>query len=144
MARRPLTPHWSVELGEEFESRVLDGDLQLVSAGPPVRTVWASVYAPPLEMPLTEILSEARDYPEQLGGGVEVIESASEDELRLAHWYGEEIDGRLQHSLFTYTARRGELVSLTFISDSADDKQWALDTWATLEFQRDPHPESFA
>jgi hypothetical protein len=39
MPRRGLTCEWSIELDEESRSRIVDDDLQLVSPGPPVRTI---------------------------------------------------------------------------------------------------------
>ncbi|GAB3561186.1 hypothetical protein [Spelaeicoccus albus] len=142
--RRVLTPHWSIDLDESFESRVVDGDLKMVSAGPPMRTVLVSVLVPPASLAPFEVLSQAGAAPD----GVEVLErigGGDDDEARLGHWCAEEaMDGSAtQYSLYCSTARRGQLVRITFVSDVAADKSWALDSWNSLEFQVTPHPETF-
>jgi hypothetical protein len=142
MPRRPLSPFWSLEIDESFVSQVVEGDLQMVSPGPPVRTVWAALFAPPLQMSPAEILGEAGEYPPT--AEVETFQHETDEELRLAHWYQEEADGRgvRPWALYGYAARRGELVTLSFLSDSEADKRWALKAWDSLRFQPEAHPES--
>lgn len=142
--RRILTPHWSIDVDESFEARVVDGDLKMVSAGPPMRTVLVSVLVPPASLAPYEVLSKAGAAPD----GVEVLDTigrGDDDEARLGHWCAEETmnGGGTQYSLYCSTARRGQLVRITFVSDVADDKVWAVGCWDSLEFQVTPHPETF-
>src|SRR4051812_1421654 len=51
MPRRDVPADWSIELDDSFQGRVVDGSLQFVSAGPPMRTVWLAVWSPPVTEP---------------------------------------------------------------------------------------------
>ena len=63
--RRGLTKEWSIELDRSFQGRVVDGDLQLLSVGPPVRTIWIAVWSPPVSQPVEKTLAdiEADSHP---------------------------------------------------------------------------------
>lgn len=134
MTRRNLSEQWSIDLDESFRGRVVDGDLQLVSPGPPVRTIWLAIWYPDLdqgpETLLGRVLAEVNPNP------LEKFEEVGTDdgELRYASWYPETVDGRRQWSLYGYVVRRGSYVQSAFFCDRAEDKQWALDTWRSLRF----------
>ncbi len=130
--RRRLTDEWSIDLDESFAARVVDGDMQLVSAGPPVRTVWLAIWSPPPEMPLQEVAHTVR--AEQRSDPVERFDESSGDEVRLASWHCENVDGRVQWGLYGYTIRQGTYVQSAFIGDDAAERQWALDAWRSLRF----------
>jgi hypothetical protein len=134
VTRRSLSEQWSVDLDDSFSGRVVDGDLQLVSPGPPPRTIWLAIwYPPPEHTPATLlewVLSEVNPNP------AERFEEAGtdEDELRYASWYSEEVDGHRQWALYCYVVRRGSYVQAAFFSDLAEDQAWALATWRSLRF----------
>ncbi|HSP36627.1 MAG TPA: hypothetical protein VLR26_02615 [Frankiaceae bacterium] len=134
MTRRKLSDQWSVELDDTFTGRLVDGDLQLVSPGPPVRTIWLALWYPPIEHDpeklLDWVLAEVNPNP------VERFEEvgADEGELRYASWYPEEVDGRAQWALYGYVVRRGFYVQAAFFCDRPEDKDWAVATWRSLRF----------
>jgi len=132
--RRGLTTEWSIDVDESFDSRVVDEDLQLVSPGPPVRTVWVAVWSPPEEQSPADVLKDIRadvnPHPT-----ARFVEPGSEPgELRYASWYPEESGGRDQWSLYGYTVRRGSYVQLACIVDDPAERDWALETWRSLRF----------
>lgn len=141
--RRVLTPHWSIEVDESFTARVVDGDLKMVSEGPPMRTVVVSVLVPPASIPPFEVLAKAGAAPDDVTV-LDTVGHGGDDEARIGHWCREDSgDGTgVQYSLYASTARRGQLVQIVFVSDDADDKEWALGCWESLKFQVEPHPES--
>jgi hypothetical protein len=49
---------WSIDVDESFRGRVVDEDLQLVSVGPPVRTIWIAIWSPPPDLAPAEVLNE--------------------------------------------------------------------------------------
>jgi hypothetical protein len=137
--RRTITDDWSIDLAEGFQSRVRDEMLQFVSAEPPLRTVWISVWGPPSdEAPadvLAEVLKDVNPDP------VEHVRDANEDETELhyASWYPEEgRDGGRQWGLYAYTIRRGTYVQLACLVDDGDEvegREWALATWRSLRYE---------
>jgi hypothetical protein len=131
---RELTEDWSIDVDDSFRGRVVDGDLQLVSLGPPLRTVWITVWAPPpgtVEDVLAGIARSAHPDP------VERFEERSSDdaEVRIASWYPEPTaDGGAQWGLYAYTVRDGSYVQSAFLTDHEADRDWALKTWRSLTF----------
>jgi len=107
--RRGLTKEWSIELDPSFQGRVVDGDLQLVSLGPPIRTIWIAVWSPPVSQPVDRTLAGiAQDInPRPVQRFAEA--GADDSERRLAGWYPEAVDGRTQWGLHAYTVRRGPM-----------------------------------
>jgi hypothetical protein len=136
--RRGLTGEWSIDLDESFRGRVVDEDLQLVSPGPPVRTIWIGVWSPPADQPpadvLEEILGDVHPSP-RLSFREEGTDG---DELRYASWYAETDDGREQWGLYAYTVRPGSYVQAAFLSDEPADLEWALGAWRSLRFRSRP------
>jgi hypothetical protein len=134
MPRRGLTSEWSIELDGSFRSRIVDGSLQMVSPGPPIRTIWINVWEPPargsLEDVLEEILQDVNPSPER-----HFREAGSDAaELRYASWYAE-VDGeREQWGLYAYTLRAGSYVQAVLLTDTPADLDWALSTWRSLRF----------
>jgi hypothetical protein len=134
MPRRGLTSEWSIELDSSFRSRTVDGSLQMVSPGPPIRTVWIDVWSPPAhrspEEVLEEILQDVNPSPElrfrEAGAGAE--------ELRYASWYAEMDGEREQWGLYAYTVRAGSYVQAVLLTDSPAELDWALSTWRSLRF----------
>lgn len=145
MPRRDVTADWSVELDDSFQGRVVDGSLQFVSVGPPVRTVWLAVWSPPSSEPAEANIAWAKKTAAASGvedSGMQEFEEpgADADELRYARWYHETVDGRPRWALHAYTARRGDLVQAAFLSDSPDDRDWALSSWRSLRTRRAEGP----
>jgi len=142
--RRDLTSEWSIDLDESFRGRVVDENLQLVSPGPPARTIWIAVWSPPEDQPaealLAEILRDVHPAPRErfreagTGG----------DEIRYASWYPEVVEGREQWGLYGYTVRAGSYVQLSLLSDDPADLDWALSTWRSLQFRPIPTREGLA
>jgi hypothetical protein len=125
MPRRGLTSEWSIELDGSFRSRTVDGSLQMVSPGPPTRTIWIDVWGPPAhrapEDVLEEILEDINPAPDlrfrEAGTGPE--------ELRYASWYTETDGERQQWELYAYTVRAGSYVQAVLLTDSPADLDWA-------------------
>ena len=134
MTRRNLSEQWSIDLDDTFRGQVVDGDLQLVSPGPPPRTIWLAIWYPgPEHGPETLrewVLAEVNPNP------VERFDEPGSDagELRYASWYPEDVDGRRQWSLYGYVMRRGSYVQAAFFSALEADRDWALTTWRSLRF----------
>jgi hypothetical protein len=130
--RRELTSGWSVEVDESFASRVVDGDLQMVSAGPPVRTIWVAMWTPPEEERPEDVLANVTADGEP--PGAERLDHRSEDgaTVGMAFWYREDQDGRETWTLSTYTARRGSYLQLTCSCDDPSDHDWAVGVWRSL------------
>ena len=131
---RGLTREWSIELDPSFKSRVVDGDLQLVSPGPPARTIWIAVWSPPetqsIEKTIADIEADANPHPVQ-----QFIEpGADADEQRFGSWYSETVGDRVQWGLYAYTVRRGSYVQAAFIGDEENDLAWALEAWRSLRW----------
>lgn len=138
MVRR-LTDEWSIELDASFRSRVVDEDLQLVSVGPPVRTVWVAVWSPPPALPVEQVLATVRQ--EVHPGPAERFEEQGADpgEGRYASWYREGADGGgHQWGLYAYTVRRGSYVQAAFLVDDPSDQAWALAAWRSLTYTGAP------
>lgn len=138
MPRRGITQHWSVELDEDFADRVVEGDLQFVSPGPPPRTVWIALFSPDGEDPAQVVAEIERNAPEETEqvfreGGPD-RDAQDQGERRLAVWLAEDIDGHRQHALYAYVARPDQLLQAAFISDDAADLHWALAAWRSLRF----------
>jgi hypothetical protein len=135
MPRRGLTRNWSIDLDESFKGRVKDGDLQLVSPGPPVRTIWVAVWSPPPDQSpdatIENILRHAHPAPRQRFQEA----GADQDELRYASWYDETVGERHQWGLYAYTVRRGTYVQAAFLVDEPADLDWALAAWRSLRFE---------
>jgi hypothetical protein len=134
MPRRDLTSEWSIELDGSFRSRIVEGSLQMVSPGPPVRTVWIDVWGPPShrspEEVLQEILQDANPSPERRFREA----GADAEELRYASWYAEVDGGREHWGLYAYTVRAGSYVQAVLLTDTPADLSWALSTWRSLRF----------
>jgi hypothetical protein len=133
--RRALSEQWSIELDESFRGQVVNGDLQLVSTGPPPRTIWLALWYPPaehgpeklLEWVLAEVNPDPLERFEEIG--------TDEDELRYASWYPEEGDGARRWALYGYVVRRGSYVQSAFFVDDPSEREWALTTWRSLRFR---------
>ncbi|KAJ0419324.1 hypothetical protein BJY00DRAFT_286292 [Aspergillus carlsbadensis] len=135
--RRPLTTKWSIALEDSFAGRIVKDDLQFVSQGPPVRTVWLAIWSPKDES-IPETLDRIKLYvhpsPEQ-----RFEEAGSDpDEWRYASWYPHVVNGRHQWGLYAYTVRQGSYVQASFISDEPGDLEWALFTWRSLRYAAPP------
>jgi len=136
MPCKELTAEWSIDVDDSFASRVVDDDLQLVSPGPPMRSIWVATYSPPKKQGAKDLIALVKDdAPED---AVETFEEPGSDEreLRFATWTHESVEGRDQWALYAHTARRGALVQLAMISDDESDLEWALQTWRSLTYQR--------
>jgi hypothetical protein len=132
--RRQLTTEWSIALDASFAGRIVDADLQFVSQGPPVRTVWLAIWSPKSESipeTLDRIKLHVHTSPEQR------FEEAGTDpnERRYASWYPHVVGGRHQWGLYAYTVHQGSYVQAAFISDEPDGLEWALFTWRSLRFR---------
>jgi hypothetical protein len=141
VTRRALSEQWSIDLDDSFSGQVVDGDLRLVSPGPPTRTIWLAIWYPPPEHGpetlLTWVLAEVNPTP------LERFEEVGLDagELRYASWYPEEVDGRQQWALYGYVMRRGSYVQAALFSEVQADRDWALATWRSLRHAA-PEPGS--
>jgi hypothetical protein len=140
MTRRNLSEQWSIDLDASFRGTVVDGDLQLVSPGPPPRTIWLAIWYPGAEHGPETLMdwvkAEVNPRP------VARFEEAGTDdgELRYASWYPEDMTDaggrrRRQWALYGYVVRRGSYVQAAFFSDLEADQAWALETWRSLRFQ---------
>ena len=134
MTLRRLTAEWSIDVDESFKSRVVDQDLQLLSLGPPVRTIWVAVWSPPTTQTVDQIVEtirvEMRPDPT-----ARFDEPGWDDgERRLGSWYPESVDGRMQWGLYGYTIRVGSYVQSAFLVDDVTDLDWAVGTWRSLRF----------
>ncbi|MDQ1636330.1 MAG: hypothetical protein QOJ32_3139 [Frankiaceae bacterium] len=138
MTRRTLSEHWSIDLDDSFTGQVVDGDLQLVSPGPPPRTVLLALWYPPPERSPEElmawVLAEVNPDPVE-----RFQESDDPDELRYASWYPETVDGQTQYALYGYVVRRGSYVQAAFFADDAAQRDWALATWRSLQYSPPQH-----
>jgi hypothetical protein len=133
--RLDLTSEWSIDLDESFRGRVVDEDLQLVSPGPPVRTIWIAVWSPPPDRKpadvLEEILLDVHPSPR-----LRFREAGADaDEVRYASWYAETDEGREQWGLYAYTVRPGSYVQAAVLTHEPADLDWALTTWRSLRFR---------
>jgi len=135
VARRDLTSEWSIDLDGSFRGRVVDEDLQLVSLGPPGRTIWIAVWSPPPARSPADVLNDVlRDiYPSPHLRFQE--EGTEPDELRYASWYPETDEGHGQWGLYAYTIRSGSYVQAALLTDEPADLAWALTTWRSLRFR---------
>ena len=133
--RRRMTGEWSIDLDESFRGRVVDGDLQFVSLGPPKRSIWVAVWSPPeSESPDTVLAGIREDVnPSPLERFEEP--GAGPGERRYASWYPERTEDGEQWGLYGYTVRRGSYVQIVLLGGSADDREWALATWRSLRFE---------
>lgn len=135
VVRRRLTHEWSIDVDDSFRAHVVDEDLQLVSPGPPVRTVWIAVWSPPpTRSPddiLDDILHDVHPSPQLRFRE----DGADTDELRYASWYPETDEGREQWGLYAYTVRPGVYVQTALLTDDPADLDWALTTWRSLRFR---------
>lgn len=137
MPRTELTEEWSIDVDDSFVSRIVDDDLQMVSPGPPMRSIWAATYSPPRKQGAKDLIALAREQapPEAL----ETFEEHGADagELRFAAWNQETVEGRQQWALYACTARRGALVQTALLSDEEADLGWALLTWRSVTYTGD-------
>lgn len=139
MARRRLTADWSIDVDERVLQRVVDGSLQMLDVGPPVRTIWMSVWIMPDDSSADEELGRIKAHvPPTVVRRFEEP-GTDPDERRLASWYPErDEDGRTSWGLYAYTIRPACWVQAAFLSDSEDDLDWALDTWRSLRYEPEP------
>lgn len=137
MPRTELTTEWSIEVDDSFASRVVEDDLQMVSQGPPIRTIWAATYSPPKKQGAKELIALVKE--EAPSDPMETFEEtgAESSELRFASWVHETVEGRAQWGLYAYTARRGAVAQLALISEAESDLDWALETWRSLRHATD-------
>lgn len=140
MTRRNLSEQWSIDLDESFSGRVVDGDMQLVSPGPPTRTIWLALWYPPpehgpetlMQWVLAEVNPDPEERFEEIGWDVN---GPDEGELRYASWYPDEVDGRKRWALYGYIVRRGSYVQSAFFVDEPSQRDWALATWRSLLYR---------
>jgi len=134
MAKRELTENWSIDLDDSFEGRIVDDSLQLVSLGPPMRTVWINVWGSAAAS-TTDTLSwiKAESNPNALRRFEE--QSNDGDQLRFAAWYPELDDDGQHWTLHAYTVRPEGFVNAAIETESEDDLEWALAVWRSCEFQ---------
>ncbi|KAL2808582.1 hypothetical protein BJX63DRAFT_435948 [Aspergillus granulosus] len=136
-SRRQLTTNWSIAIDTSFTRRIVDGDLQFVSPGPPVRTIWLGIWSPKNES-IPETLDRLKLHmhpsPQQR------FQEPGTDlgELRYASWYPEIVGGRHQWGLYAYTIRRSSYVQATFLCDDPAQLEWALATWRSLQYGPPP------
>ena len=137
MTRRNLSDRWSIELDDSFTGQVVDGDLELVSPGPPPRTILLAIWYPPVERSPEELMAWvlAEVNPDPLERFTETDQA---DELRYGSWYPETVDGRTQWALYGYVVRRGSYVQAAFFVDGPAERDWALATWRSLRFAPAP------
>ncbi|MDR1998865.1 MAG: hypothetical protein LBQ06_02840 [Frankiaceae bacterium] len=141
MPRRDVTADWSIELDDSFQGRAVDGTLQFVSAGPPMRTVWLAAWSPPMTESAEANIAWAKKTAASgaaPGQGEREFDEPGADsgEARYARWCKEAPDGQPRWALNAYTARRGDLVQGAFLSDSPEDLAWALTAWRSLRSRR--------
>jgi hypothetical protein len=131
-SRLELTTDWSIEIEPAFAGRVVDGDLQLVDPGPPVRTVWLSIWGAPPDGDAAKLMADIK--AESNPAATQKYEEAGSEpiERRFASWYPEKADGRDQWSLYAYTVRPDSYVQAAFILDDPAGLDWALATWRSL------------
>ena len=131
--RRGITEDWSIDLDGDYDRAIVDGQLRFMTPG---RTIWLKVWRKPgleVSATLTWIKAEAREaHPKE---AVE-FEELQGDEARYASWYSEPGIRGTQHSLYGYTIRTGTYVQSVMISDSPQDRDWALETWRSLRYAR--------
>ena len=128
-----------MSLEPAFQARLVEGDLQFVAPGPPARTVWISVWDMPAEFG-PENTPEAVLAEFRAGASPAALQTFDEpgadmSERRCATWYPEYLEGRLQWSLYGYTVRTEGWVQTAFFGESADELDWALETWRSLRYQ---------
>ncbi len=137
--RRDITLEWSMTIEPEFGGRLVDGDLEFVAPGPPVRTIWISVWSfPPEPDPDNSPEAVLAEFRAQANPAVlQTFDEPGEDvaERRFATWYPEYVEGGLQWSLYGYTVRPEGWVQSAFFADSAEQLDWALETWRSFRFQ---------
>jgi hypothetical protein len=136
VTRRNLSDQWSIDLDDSFRGTVVDGDLQLVSPGPPPRTILLALWYPPAERSPEELMAWvlAEVNPDPLE---RFQETDNPDELRYGSWYPETIDGVTQWAFYGYVVRRGSYVQAAFFVDDATERDWALATWRSLRYSAD-------
>jgi hypothetical protein len=128
--RVQLTDTWSIDLDESFAARLVDNDLQFVSAGPPPRSVWLAIWSPPEELSTAEVV-------EMIRADLHPAPVASFDELgdqwpRLASWYSETVDGRTHWGLYGYSLGAGAFVQSAFLVPDETHLPWALEAWRSV------------
>jgi hypothetical protein len=131
--RKQLTDEWSIDLDNEYITRVVGHNLLLVAPG---RTIWIAVWNLPADQaPEATLEGIKRELPNPSPDGS--VEEWSEDrlEVRYASWYPEPGDRGTQYSLNGYTIRRRSWVQAALISDSPRDTEWALAVWRSLSYQ---------
>lgn len=131
MARVQLTDTWSIELDDSFAARLVDNDLQFVSAGPPPRSVWLAIWSPPEELDADEVVAMIRAdlHPEPVASFDEV---GDDDRPRLASWYPETVEGRTHWGLYGYSLGDGAFVQSAFLVPDDTHLPWALEAWRSL------------
>ncbi|GAA4918213.1 hypothetical protein LX16_4547 [Stackebrandtia albiflava] len=135
MPRRALTSEWSIDIDDSFRGRVVAEDLQLVSPGPPVRTIWVAVWRPSAERSvaeLTEFICQ-NVHPDPVRRFEEP--GSDPEERRYGSWYPETVEERTQWGLYGYTIRRGRYVQSAYLTDEPSDLDWALGAWRSLRFE---------
>lgn len=155
MTRRTLSGQWSIDLDGTFAGEVVDGDLRLVSPGPPLRTILLAIWYPPPERSPEELMSwvlaevnpdplerfqESGPDPDDPNPDDPNPDDPDPDELRYASWYPETVDGRTQWALYGYAVRRGSYVQAAFFADDAAERDWALETWRSLRHDPSGNP----
>lgn len=134
MPRKELTAEWSIDVDDSFVSRIVGDDLQMVSQGPPMRSIWVATYSPPKQQGAKDLIALAKE--EAPADAIETFEEqgTAGHELRFATWNHETVEGREQWALYAYTARRGALAQIALLSDEEADRAWALETWRSLAY----------
>ncbi len=132
MPRLQLSAAWSIDVDDSFSAREVDNDLQLVSAGPPPRSIWLAVWAPPPGMSTEDVVTMIRG--DQHPDPAQAFEEADEHgRPRLASWYAETVEGRTHWGLYGYTLGAGEFVQSAFLVPDESLLPWALETWRSLQ-----------
>jgi hypothetical protein len=136
--RRDITLDWSMSLEPTFLGRLVEGDLQFVDPGPPVRTIWVSVWAMPPE-PTSNESPEALLAEFRAEANPEAVHTFDEPgaelaERRFATWYPEFVEGVEQWSLYGYTVRPEGWVQSAFIAEGPNELEWAVETWRSLRY----------
>lgn len=131
MPRLQLTAAWSIEVDDSFSARQVGDDLQLVSVGPPPRSIWLAIWSPPAEMSIDEVVAMIRgdQHPDPTQSFEETDEA---EQPRLASWYSETVDERTHWGLYGHTLGAGEFVQSAFLVPDETLLPWALDAWRSL------------